>query len=150
MTAYVVDASIVIQRLIMDTHTSAVKMLFEGLADSKDELWVPEFCLLECANVLWKQVRFSGLPDDQALRLIRDLVVLPLHVTPVSDLFASALQIGLEHELAMYDSVYIALAAHLGYPLITVDTKQEQAASASGVIITPIANFAKNADSETE
>ena len=89
MTAYVVDANVVIQRLITDTYSSQVKVLFAGLADSKDELWVPEFCLSECANVLWKQVRFSGLPEDQALRLIRDLVVLPLQVTPVSKLFSS-------------------------------------------------------------
>jgi predicted nucleic acid-binding protein len=149
VTAYVVDASVVIQRLITDVHTPAVKVLFNNLVDSKDELWVPEFCLLECANVLWKQVRFGGLPDDQALRLIRDLVVLPLHVTSVSDLFSNALRIGLEHELAMYDSVYIALAAHLGYPLITVDAKQKQAASASGVTITPITDFAENTDSTT-
>ncbi len=142
MTAYVVDASVVIQRLITDTHSAHVKLLFGGLADSRDELWVPEFCLLECVNVLWKQVRFSGLPEEQALRLIHDLVVLPLQVTPVSELFSSALRIGLDHHLPIYDSVYIAMAAHLRYPLITVDAKQEQAARSSGVTIKPINDFA--------
>jgi predicted nucleic acid-binding protein len=141
VTAYVVDASVVIQRLITDTHSSPVKVLFSGLADSQDELWIPEFCLLECANVLWKQVRFSGLPDDQADQLIRDLVALPLQVTPVSALFSNALRIGLEHNLAIYDSVYIAMAAHLGYPLITVDTKQEKAAKDAGVTIKSIIDF---------
>ncbi len=142
MTAYVVDASVVIQRLIIDAYSGHVKVLFAGLTDSTDELWVPEFCLLECANVLWKQVRFSGLPEDQALRLIRDLVVLPLQVTPVSELFSNALRVGLDHELPMYDSVYIAMASHLGYPLITVDSKQEKAARAVSVTIKPITDFA--------
>ena len=141
MTAYVVDASVVIQRLITDTHSSHVKVLFSGLANSKDELWIPEFCLLECANVLWKQVRFSGLPDDQAVQLIQDLVALPLHVAPVSALFSKALRIGLDHKLAMYDSVYIAMASHLGYALITVDTQQEKAAQDVGVVLKNITDF---------
>jgi predicted nucleic acid-binding protein len=141
VTVYVVDTSIVIQRLITDTHSPNVKVLFGGLADSQDELWVPEFCLLECANVLWKQVRFSGLPEDQAHQLLRDLVVLPLHVIPVSDLFSSAMRIGLDHELAIYDSVYIAMAFHLGYPLITVDEKQEKAAKDIGVTVKAVTDF---------
>lgn len=142
MTAYVVDASVVIQRLITDTYSPQVKVLFGGLADSRDELWVPEFCLLECANVLWKQVRFSGLPEKQALQLINDLVVLPLQVVPVSELFSNGLRIGLDHHLPIYDSVYIAMAAHLDHPLITMDAKQEQAARSVGVAIKPITDFA--------
>jgi predicted nucleic acid-binding protein len=141
VTAYVVDASVVIQRLIVDTYSSNAKVLFDGLADSQDELWIPEFCLLECANVLWKQVRFRGLPEDQALRLIRDLIVLPLYVTPVSDLISNAMRIGLDHELAIYDSLYIAMAAHLGSSLITVDARQEEAAKTIGVMVKPITDF---------
>jgi predicted nucleic acid-binding protein len=142
VTAYIVDASVVVQRLITDTYSQHVKTLFGGLADADIELWVPEFCLLECANVLWKQARFSGLPEVQALQLIRDLVVLPLQVIPVSELLSNALRIGLAHDLPVYDSVYIALAAHLGYPLITVDAKQEQAAGAVGAPLKSITDFA--------
>ncbi|MBN1121907.1 MAG: type II toxin-antitoxin system VapC family toxin [Anaerolineae bacterium] len=141
MTAYVVDASVVIQRLIVDTYSSNSKVLFNSLADSQDELWVPEFCLLECANVLWKQVRFRGLPEEQALQLIRDLIVLPFYVTPVSDLISNAMRIGLDHELAIYDSLSIAMAAHLGHSLITVDAKQEKAAKNIGVTVKPITDF---------
>lgn len=141
MTEYVVDASVVIQRLIRDTHTPQARVLFSGLEDSSDELHVPEFCLLECANVLWKEVRFRGLSPNQAASLVRDLVVLPLKVSPASDLLPRALTIGIDHELPLYDSVYIVLAERLACPLITVDARQEQVTASVGVMLKPIADF---------
>ena len=77
MSSYIVDTSIVVQRLIRDTHTEQTKRLFKGLGDS-DELMIPEFCLLECTNVLWKQVRFQGMPAATARSLVKDLLQLPL------------------------------------------------------------------------
>jgi predicted nucleic acid-binding protein len=75
-----------------------------------DRLYVPEFCLLECTNVLWKQVRFHKLPVSEAERLTTDLVGLPLTIVPVTGMLPRALEIGLAHQLAIYDSMYIALA----------------------------------------
>jgi predicted nucleic acid-binding protein len=57
MTDYIVDASVIIQELIQDTYSQQVRVLFKGLI-ATDRLHVPEFCLLECTNVIWKQVRF--------------------------------------------------------------------------------------------
>ncbi len=43
--------------------------------------------------------------------------------------------------LAIYDSLYIALAQSLDLPLITVDERQSVAATASGIIVKPISDF---------
>jgi predicted nucleic acid-binding protein len=83
MTAtYVVDTSVVIQRFIADSYTDQTKALFSGLQQS-DELWIPEFCLIECANVFWKRVRFSNMPQAQAEQLTIDLIALPLQIAPI-------------------------------------------------------------------
>jgi len=140
MTQYIVDASVVVQRLIYDTHTTNAKALFRHVG-TLHELYVPEFCLLECTNVLWKQVRFHGMSQSDAEILIDDLSNLPFMIIPATSLLKRGLQIGLLHQLAVYDSVYIALAEHLGYPLITTDARQEQAAKALGIPIKPITDF---------
>jgi len=140
MSEYIVDASVVIQRLIRDTHTEYAKALFRQLKVA-DILHVPEHCLIECANVLWKQVRFHGMAQEDAESLIGDLVGLPLNILPVTGLLKQALQIGLAYQLAVYDSMYIALAGRLRYPLIMVDMRQEAAAKAVGVTIKPITDF---------
>jgi predicted nucleic acid-binding protein len=47
-----------------------------------------------------------------------------------------------QHNLAIYDSVYIALAERLGFPLITADAKQAAAAAGVGATLKPTADFA--------
>jgi len=138
---YVVDTTIVVQALITDAFTANVDVLFAHYKDDA-ALWVPEFCRLECVNVLWKQVRFRGMPQAQAERAIEVLFALPLKIAPVESLYTRALQIGLANQLAVYDSVYIALAERLACPLITVDAPQIRAATAEAVTIKPITDFA--------
>lgn len=140
MSEYIIDTSIVIQVLIQDQYTTQVRNLFRRLV-AGDKLYIPEFCLLECANVMWKRVRFNALPPNVAKVLLDDLLALPFTTLPLDDVLQRALQIGLEHKLAVYDSLYIAFAEQYQFPLITADTRQETAASAVGVTIKPITDF---------
>lgn len=140
MAIYVVDTSVVIQYLIAQTYTLESRVLVARLYQG-DQLHIPEFCLLECVNVLWKEVRFRGLLETNAEQMIAELLALPFQIVPVIDLLPRALQIGLTHQLAVYDSLYIALALSLSCPLITVDDRQAAAATASGVILKPITDF---------
>lgn len=128
----VVDASILIQRFIADAHTVNVRNLFSKSVQQETNLFVPEFCLIECTNVLWKRVRFFNVPQSQAIQLVDSLLSLPRQVTVSNNLLSQALEIGLAHRLAVYDSLYIALALSLKCPLITVDDRQLQVAISAG------------------
>jgi predicted nucleic acid-binding protein len=140
MAAYVLDASVVISRLVRDNYTSNAIVLFQQMKIS-DEFHIPEFCRLECVNVLWKHVRFQGLPASQAEKSINDLLALPLKVVPIQGLFTDTLRIGLAHQLAIYDSVYIALARYLHISLISIDQRQISAALQEKVTLKPITDF---------
>jgi len=140
MPNYVVDASVVMNYLITDTFTAQAQAFFNSIT-AADTLIVPEFCLLECTNVIWKQVRFHGMPLHQANLLVDDLGLLPLKRTPMKRLLKPALAVGVAHQLAVYDSAYIALAQRSGFPLVTVDEPQRKAALAAGVQIKPVTDF---------
>ena len=140
MPVYVIDASVVIEYLVTGPYTPNATALFTQ-ATTTDSFVVPEFCLLECTNVLWKQVRFSGMPMDRAQVLLKDMRKLPLSRVPVKSLLNTALTIGLTHELAIYDSAYIALSKRSSHPFISIDQRQIQAAKAEGVTEIPITNF---------
>lgn len=71
MTAYVVDASVVTEYLVMGHYTPNAVAFFQQMT-GVEQLIVPEFCLLECTNVLWKHVRFQGMPVIQAESLLKD------------------------------------------------------------------------------
>ncbi|MEJ5312204.1 MAG: type II toxin-antitoxin system VapC family toxin [Anaerolineae bacterium] len=140
MASYVVDASVVIEYLITGPYTPNAQAFFNQMT-ATDRLIVPEFCLLECANVVWKQVRFSGMSHSQAHDLVRVLQMLKLHRVPVRRLLDHALTIALNNTLAIYDSGYIALALYFAYPLATFDRRQAAAALAEGVSLVPLIQF---------
>ena len=142
---YIVDASVLIQGFIRESDTPRVQTLLKGLFDTTDPviLHVPEFCLLECANILWKQAGFHGMSQADVRQSLTNLMSTPLIVQPVINLLPRALTIGLAHNLAFYDSVYIALGEKLGHSLITVDTRQSNAASAIGIALKSLYDFPK-------
>ena len=75
----VLDPSILIQAYIADTDSARVQTLLAGLEnDPPDEFYIPDFCLLECTNILWKRVRFNGMPVAQAKQAVDDLRALSL------------------------------------------------------------------------
>ncbi len=86
-------------------------------------------------------VRFHGLNQSNAEKQVSILIALDLVMTPAVGLMPRALEIGLKHQLAIYDSIYIALAEKLIYPLITVDQRQARATQAEGITLKVIADF---------
>ena len=135
MTLYLVDASVVAEFLIGGTYTANAQAFFRGA------FTVPELCLSECANVIWKQVQHRGMPAAQALQALRDLKALPLRRAPTKAVLGMALGIGLKHNLAIYDSLYIALALRSKQAFVTLDGKQGAVAIAEGVTVKPITDF---------
>jgi predicted nucleic acid-binding protein len=127
----IIDASVVIEYLISGQHTPQIQKFFNQLT-TNDVLIVPEFCLMECTNVIWKQVRFNGMSRNDAEALLKVLRTLKLRRAPMKHLLNRALEIGLKNTLAVYDSGYIALALHYGYPLVSIDQPQIRAAVADG------------------
>ncbi|WP_119072224.1 type II toxin-antitoxin system VapC family toxin [Aggregatilinea lenta] len=139
---WVVDTSALIQAYIEDSLSSHALNLIATLArDDRDEIHVPEFALAECANVLWKQVRFYGTARADAELALRNLLALPLSIHPAAPRLPKALEIGLEHTLSIYDAVPIVLAIESGYPFVTVDQKQAQAAVSAGVTLKLLTDF---------
>lgn len=137
---YIVDASVVAEFLITGPYTPNTQAFFKG-ALTGDSFTVPELALSECTNVIWKAVRFRGMPPALAMQALQDLKALPLKRVPTKSALNSALAIGLKHNLAIYDSLYIALALRSKQAFITLDTKQSRAAAAEGVTVIPITQF---------
>jgi predicted nucleic acid-binding protein len=140
---YVIDTSVLIQAYVSESETRRVQTLLNRLddEDDSDELHVLEMCLIECGNVFWKHVRLHGMPLETARRNIKRLLSLPLIVHPSRDYLVDAFEIGITHQLAVYDALYIMLAKSLSLPLITTDAKQASVAQAEGVTLKPITDF---------
>ena len=141
---FVIDPSVLIQGYVRESNSARVTTILRGLTTFEpDILYAPEFCLVECTNILWKHVRFHGMPVDTAQKAVEALSSLPLSLQSAIPILPRALSIGLNHRLPIYDSLYIALAESLLCPLITIDERQATAARANNVLIKPITDFAE-------
>lgn len=141
---WVIDTSVLIKSFIKEQDSRRVRTLINQLRSSNPPtLHVPETCLPECGNVLWKQVRFHGLPSQRAKVAMKRLVNLPLTIYPANELLPRTLEIALDHTLAVYDTLYLALAEKVKHPFITVDARQMAIAQTLGLVLKPITDFAE-------
>jgi predicted nucleic acid-binding protein len=140
---YIIDPSALMQAYIKDTYTLQVKALLTSLeADDAPELHLLEIGLAEAANVLWKhEVIFKRLTPEFSQQVIDNIRALPLHIHLIEAHLDEAMNIGRQHHLAIYDSLYIALARELDFPLITADGKQERIALTAGVSSKALTDF---------
>lgn len=116
----VVDTSVVVKWFVPETHSDRALALRTAHASGKIPLATADLCLVELANAL-RFRRPTPTPDEigQAVRSVLSIDVRA--VTPSPELISSAARIAFDHQLAVYDALYVALAADLGYELVTAD-----------------------------
>lgn len=118
----VVDASVGIKLFLDEPLSDRADALFDHLTDDPPAcLYVPDLFFIECANILWKYVRYHGYPRENAQQDVIDLRNLKLHAVPTQELIEAALQIASEYPITAYDAAYIALSQELNLPLVTAD-----------------------------
>jgi predicted nucleic acid-binding protein len=124
---YVVDASVAIKLFIEDPLSERAYTIFGLLTrDLPFAIYVPDLFFIECANVLWKYVRWGDLSPSIALEDLADLARLGLTVTSTADLMMESLELAIHYMIPAYDACYAALAGRYDVPLITADEKLAQ------------------------
>lgn len=120
MSLYVVDASIAIKLYVPEVHSAQAVRFFSD----DHELIVPDFMLVEFANIVWKKsVLLGELTEAEAKEIVDSVRDLPLGYYYASGLLTDALQIALSTKRSVYDSLYLALAVTEGCQLMTDDRK---------------------------
>jgi len=141
MLRYVVDTSVIMHSLIEDMYSRQADSLLALPLDTDTQLFVPEFCIAECVNVVWKHVRLFGMGRELGDSILDKIDELPVEIFLFQPFLRDAYSIGLAHNLAIYDSIYIALARDMNCPLITVDARQAAAAQAEQIVLKSITDF---------
>ncbi len=62
----------IVQYAIAQAYTPEARVLIARMYQTK-QLYIPEIFLLECVNLLCKEVRFRGLPQTQAEQIAHKL-----------------------------------------------------------------------------
>jgi len=118
----VVDANILALYIIDGKRTGDANTLRE-----MDAEWlVPAFWCVEFQSILWKYVRFGGMPTEKALGLMDQAITIfsANEVVPPPDL---VLRDALNWGITAYDAQYASLARQFGIRCVTMDVPVQKA-----------------------
>lgn len=119
MTGYVVDASVAVKWLVAEplSHDAA------KLLDLDVTLVAPDLLFAEATSALVAKHRRGEIDLEELAQAVDLLRVAPVG-TPLSmrQLAASSARLAADLRHSIYDCVYLALAIHEAYPVVTADT----------------------------
>jgi predicted nucleic acid-binding protein len=119
--AALLDTSVVVKWFVPEEHSEKALSLRRAQVNRELQLYAPEVLLMELANALRYTSEFSAREITGALETPFELNIL---ILPFSlDALNSAVTLSLEHDLAVYDAYFLALAQAMEIPLITADRK---------------------------
>lgn len=122
----IVDASIWVARLVSeDVFHEAVKAWMSARLEAGDQFLAPSLLLAEIGGAITRRTNSAlGL---KAVDYVRELPGLQL-VEMENSILREAAQLAAELGLRGADSTYVAVAARLDLPLMTLDADQKQRA----------------------
>lgn len=117
MSLYIIDCSVAVKWYVPEAHSQAAV----ALLDESHELHAPELLLAEFGNTLWKKRRRGELTEAEIRSILQAFWMVPLEIHPLDALVEGAVELALQTERAVYDSLYVSLALLLGGPVVTAD-----------------------------
>lgn len=123
MTAYVIDASVILKWFIPEEHSEPALRLKHTDA----RLHAPGFLILEIGNVLAKKRRRDEISHAEAEDIWWAFRLAPIHRHADDTLVLAAFDLAHLTKQSLYDSLYLALAMKLDLPFLTADRKFYQA-----------------------
>ena len=136
MDQCVVDASVAIKLFLVEPLVAEAQALFARLYDSSPlRMYAPDLLYAECANVLWKRVRFRGYDATLASMDLGALQDLPIASVPTRVLTDGAFDLAATWDVSAYDACYVALANLTACPLVTADQRLVQRLAGSAVTV---------------
>lgn len=133
--SFVLDSSVTLAWAFDDERTPYT-MAIRSLLATREAI-VPDFWLIEVANVLRTAERKGRLDSDESALFVDILSRLPIR--PEGSLswapIMEAKRLAVHHKLTVYDAVYLELATRRGLPLATTDAELLRAATAAGVAV---------------
>ena len=127
MIPYVIDTSALIKFVIAGEYTDLVRQIVSLHEAPEIQLIAPDFLLVECANVLWKDALRTRVPVENVIAALNNLRGINIRFVPQEDLLEEALRIALNIEITVYDALYCALARRENAEIITEDRRLRNA-----------------------
>jgi predicted nucleic acid-binding protein len=119
VSAFVVDASVVIKWFVPEMHSEAARRLLT----LPHQYVAPDLLFAETANTVWKKIRRGELTSARGRQLVEDIGRIAVDTIPCRALAEDAHAMANATGRSVYDSLYLALAIRLNTSMITADDR---------------------------
>jgi len=126
VSAFVVDASVVVKWFVPEIHSDAARRLLT-LAH---EYFAPDLLFAETANTIWKKIRRAELTAEHGRQLVEDIGRVAVETVRCRVLAVDAHELANATGRTVYDSLYLALAIRLKTRMLTADERMAAAVTA--------------------
>lgn len=130
----VVDASAVVDLLAPPDHATRDRLV-AALPEPMSPWLAPDVLVFEVFAVLRRYTLRGAMAPAAAARALERLRRLPIETVPTASLIDDAWE--LRDRFGAADSLYAALAARAGEPLLSHDQRLVRAATAAGIVAGP-------------
>jgi predicted nucleic acid-binding protein len=126
VSAFVVDASVVVKWFVPEIHSDAARRLLS----LSHEYFAPDLLFAETANTIWKKIRRGELTTEHGRQLVNDIGRSAVETVPCRVLAVDARELANATGRTVYDSLYLALAIRLKTRMLTADDRLAVAVTA--------------------
>lgn len=140
MSAFVVDASVVVKWFVPEIHSEAARRLLT----LPHQYFAPDLLFAETADTIWKKVRRGALTAEDGRHLVADIGRIAVETIACRVLAGDAHELANATGRTVYDSLYLALAIRLRTCMLTADDRLAAAITAfpmAAAHIQPIQTF---------
>ena len=120
----VVDTSALIRLFVPDgSLPDGFDEFLRGVERGLNTAIAPELLLAEAANVINKKRKSEEFDENESDRLLSDILSVPIRLFPHQPVILRAFEMAREHNLTVYDTLYLALAEDHGAVIFSADRK---------------------------
>ena len=119
----VIDASVLIKFFLPEVLSGQAEKILTQVEQGEIKLRAPDLIYPETGNILWKKHRRKELSRSEVEDISGSIESLPISIETSKPLMSLAIELGMAYGIAVYDSMYMAVAKISESTLITADRK---------------------------
>ncbi|MBW1981320.1 MAG: type II toxin-antitoxin system VapC family toxin [Deltaproteobacteria bacterium] len=130
----VIDTSALIRLFVPDGPIpDGLEEFMHAVERGMNRAIAPELILVEAANVLNKKRKLGELSEDESMDLLTDVLAMPIRYLSHRPLIPVAFDLAKEHNLTVYDALYLALAKRHSAFVFSADQNIKEIAEVLGL-----------------
>jgi len=120
---FVLDCSIAAKWVFPEPDRASAVQLLDRYEAGEISLIAPDLLMMEFASLLAKRTRRKLISVSQSRDAFRLMTIWAPRLVDTRARLVDALDLSLQHQLSLWDCIYLALAIEYGCPFLTADRR---------------------------